>query len=157
MTDLINEFKIIDEEILNWNKKDNNKLKKIYTGLENIKRKVIRIQLSFVDDELFNSEKHTMSLRQVDNLMKAINISESFLHIVHEQQNRKNMRHLSIITTIGLPLSIITGFFGMNFKFMGIDPGGNGILRWKNAELILVTIIIFTICLVRILFYSNII
>ena len=41
---------------------------------------------------------------------------------------------LTLVATIFLPLSFITGFFGMNFKSMGVPSLKNGIFTIKDAS-----------------------
>lgn len=57
---------------------------------------------------------------------------------------------LTLVATIFLPLSFITGFFGMNFKSMGVPSLKNGIFTIKSAS---EKIILFSIILTIITIY----
>ena len=57
---------------------------------------------------------------------------------------------LTLVATIFLPLSFITGFFGMNFKSMGVPSLKNGIFTIKYAS---EKIILFSIILIIITIY----
>lgn len=54
-------------------------------------------------------------------------------------------RIFTIITTIFLPLSFMVGFFGMNFKGMGVPSLKKGIYNIKNPEYYVISISIITI------------
>ena len=57
---------------------------------------------------------------------------------------------LTLVATIFLPLSFITGFFGMNFKSMGVPSLKNGIFNIKNAD---EKILIFSVILMLLTIY----
>ena len=61
---------------------------------------------------------------------------------------------LTLIATIFLPLSFITGFFGMNFKSMGVPSLKNGIFNLKNADEKIILFSIILIFMTMYLFYG---
>lgn len=77
--------------------------------------------------------------RTVHLLDYAQQIRDSYQARVNEQQNR-NMQFLTVISTIFFPLTLITGWFGMNFRDMpGLDTG----YPW----VILLSIVVIIVCI----------
>jgi magnesium transporter len=82
-----------------------------------------------------------------DHLVRMTDLSDSYRDVVSSlldaylsvTSNRLNqvMKVLTIISTIFLPLSVITGFFGMNFKYLPIAEWEHGVLM-TGAMMILV-------------------
>lgn len=122
-----------------------------------IRRKVLRLdnyyqQLSDMssimsDDEhrmLSKEERHLFYLfsRQADRLMQraqslkdySLQLRELFQMQIDTQQN-EIMRWFTVITTIFVPLTLITSWYGMNFKFM---PE----LEWQYGYLAVIVICI---------------
>lgn len=61
---------------------------------------------------------------------------------------------LTLVATIFLPLSFITGFFGMNFKSMGVPSLKNGIFTIKHASEKIISFSIILIFIIIFLFYG---
>ena len=78
--------------------------------------------------------------RTVHLLDYAQQIRDSYQARVNEQQNR-NMQFLTVISTIFFPLTLITGWFGMNFRDM---PGMNNGYPW----VILLSIVVIIACII---------
>lgn len=82
-----------------------------------------------------------------DHLVRMTDLADSYRDMVSSlldvylsvTSNRLNqvMKVLTIISTIFLPLSVITGFFGMNFKYLPISEWEHGVLL-TGAMMILV-------------------
>lgn len=70
----------------------------------------------------------------------ATQVRDSYQEKVSEQQN-KNMQFLTIVSTIFLPLTLITGWYGMNFQNMPeLEKGYPGVILF--SIIVVVTIII---------------
>lgn len=89
-----------------------------------------RVQLGFTEKDLFDIKQQSdRTFRHLEDLdlarERAVFLHEEIRNFVSEQQSGR-MYFLSIITAIFLPLSFITGVFGMNVAGMpGIDnPDG---------------------------------
>ena len=151
---LLAKFKHVDDMILQWESftpsaQDVVSMRKT---LHDVKKKALQIKLSFQDDAFYHDKGHTTNLRAVDTLLANIETAEKFLDSSQIDAQSMSIRRLTMVSTFCLPLSIITGFFGMNFAFMGIDPDSSGILRWKHAQLFLWTLLIFIILIVYMAF-----
>ncbi len=78
-----------------------------------------------------------------DHLVRMTDLADSYRDMVSSlldaylsvTSNRLNqvMKVLTIISTIFLPLSVITGFFGMNFKFLPIAEWEHGVLATASS------------------------
>lgn len=77
--------------------------------------------------------------RTVHLLEYAQQVRDSYQARVNEQQNR-NMQFLTVISTIFFPLTLITGWFGMNFQDM---PG----LEHGYPWVILLSIVVVIVCI----------
>ena len=140
--ELIADFKVIDHLLLHTN--FNNKSSQILTfqaKVRDIHQKALLLHLSYMDDAFYADDYHSThdpdAIVRLLALLKLIEIASKFLNNQIKTDQLMTMRRLTLITTLCLPLSIITGFFGMNFGFMGVDKGSSGILRSRNAPRIL--------------------
>ena len=89
---------------------------------------------TFVDraDRLMSRTAHLLEY--------ATQVRDSYQEKVSEQQN-KNMQFLTVISTIFFPLTLITGWYGMNFQNMPeLEHGYPGIILFSIA--VVVTIIL---------------
>lgn len=146
----------IDTEIINFERKIINKninekdIKQLMNELYKLKKMYITEKLS-LENKYKNVSKDenmlSLSLYQNNSLnnnnIKLLNAIENYLHYkINEIESRK--RHILTLTNlIFLPLGIIVGYFGMNFKSMGNKGIRNGILSIKYANIF--TIILFLI------------
>lgn len=125
---------------------DKNMLEEIFTikrSLLNLRRIIapqreVLNRLSRGDFEIV-SQKESMYFRDVyDHLVRVHEIIESlrdmvggaldiYLSVVNNQLN-KTMKTLTIITTLFMPLTFLTGFFGMNFF-----AASNQLDQWTDA------------------------
>ena len=97
--------------------------------------------------EKYNNKTQHISNEKIDFYIK---------YMEHKQTVLKGFEShlLSLIATIFLPLSFIVGFFGMNFKSMGVPSLTKGIFTIKHAAKHLIGISFITSCLVIWFFYS---
>lgn len=92
-----------------------------------------------------------------EELLLEMTQAVQFVHQVHEMieslreayqaaaDNRSNdiMKLLTLVATIILPISLLTGFFGMNFESMPFIHQTNGIIVFYSLSLIII-LIVFT-------------
>ena len=134
----------LENEMINWNQNRKKKsLREITLRMHRLKRKIIELELDAIDDPV------------VRKLVKRVKLMTEYLKTLQLDEQTRNLRTLTFITTLGVPLSIIVGAFGMNFAFMGIDPDTKGVFRWKSAPMILMSLCVTTIVVVSLLFNMN--
>ena len=120
---------------------------------------LVHINLSKI---LFNSNKDLLMLHEIlynenDNktkqflskkvflIEKELKNIEIFNSMIVNLKKKKKMETLTLINTIFLPLGLIVGYFGMNFKSMGVPSDINGILTVKHGQqLVLIIFLIVT-------------
>ena len=90
---------------------------------------------TFVDraDRLMSRTAHLLEY--------ATQVRDSYQEKVSEQQN-KNMQFLTVISTIFFPLTLITGWYGMNFQNMPeLEHGYPGIILFSIAVVVIIILI----------------
>lgn len=143
--------------------------KEINVKIENIKKN-IHFMYYKIENDLNTNEIHTslsqilfksnqdllfvrliMAKKNINNkyLLSEIQILEKELKIINEFhlnilhfKKKRRLDILTLVNTIFLPLSLIVGYFGMNFKSMG---GPGQILTNKNGQILVFTLFAVTI------------
>ena len=92
---------------------------------------------------LKNKNKINEKIKQLDFYIDYLNYQITDLNYFQDHL-------LTLIATIFLPLSFITGFFGMNFKSMGVPSLKKGIFNTKSADF---KIMIFSILIAIFIIY----
>lgn len=95
-------------------------------------------RLSRGEFDLITADEMIYYRNVYDHLVRMTDLADSYRDMVSSlldvylsvTSNRLNqvMKVLTIISTIFLPLSVITGFFGMNFKYLPIAEWEHGVL-----------------------------
>lgn len=102
------------------------------------------------DDSPFIHEDMTTYFRDVyDHAVRAMDLVETYRDLLSggldiyltQMANRTNdiVKGLTILATIMLPLTLITGYFGMNFEYMPLLKNPNGIW-YCTAGLLIITL-----------------
>lgn len=107
--------------------------------------------------ELVSSEEMVYYRNVYDHLVRIVDVAESYRDIINGlvdahlsvMSNRMNqvMKVLTMMSTVFLPLTLITGVYGMNFEFM---PE----LHWKYGYL-MVWVLLGTVFTTMLLFFKN--
>jgi|SaaInlStandDraft_1057018.scaffolds.fasta_scaffold15331_4 Mg2+ and Co2+ transporter CorA len=90
-----------------------------------------------------NNKKQQLLLNNIDDY-----IDYKINKIQHEKT-----KILTIVSTIFLPLSFIVGFFGMNFKSMGVPSLTKGIFTINHSEKFILIISIISSLFILFFFY----
>lgn len=138
---------------LDYNILENKKF--IFKNLYIYKKKLIKISIEY-DEYLLNNNKNKIIEHKIKNINKNIKLLIEFHNLNISIQKHKNINNLSLISTIFLPLSLITGYFGMNFYHMGNPTLKKGILSINHANKFVFILFIITIILTLLLFHYNI-
>lgn len=102
------------------------------------------------DDHVIDPQERVFFRDIYDHLVRLFDISESlrdliggvletYLSVINNRMNDV-MKTLTIITTLFMPISFITGFFGMNF--FAADPP---FLAWTNRPVLILVLCIFVL------------
>lgn len=98
------------------------------------------------------SKAHT----RLDTIRKNIEIIDDYLESIAQQRQQKSLDILTYINLIFLPLTLITGYFGMNFRAMGNPALSKGILAHSNAHSFVFALFFGSIMLFTLLYrYRN--
>ena len=89
-------------------------------------------------------------LKHIDDNIELIN---NFNTQVTSKDQRDSIDKLTLINTIFLPLALITGFYGMNFRSMGAPSLSSGIFTIKNSNTFILILFIISI-ISTIIFHS---
>ena len=112
------------------------------------------------DDHVIDSQERVFFRDIYDHLVRLFDISESlrdliggvletYLSVINNRMNEV-MKTLTIITTLFMPISFLTGFFGMNF--FAADPP---FLAWTNKPMLILVLCIFVLLPVGMFFWMR--
>lgn len=112
-------------------KKDGQKFRRAALPMRDILNQIIRedVQLFPAEELVYYRDVYDHAVRVIDELDSARDLIGSALEIhLSVVANRQNevAKQLTVIATIFLPLSYLTGFFGQNFSFLVDHIGGTG-------------------------------
>ena len=86
--------------------------------------------------DTFVDRSHRLMGRTIHLLEYATQVRDSYQEKVSEQQN-KNMQFLTVVSTIFYPLTLITGWYGMNFRNMPeLERGYPGVILFSIVVVI---------------------
>jgi Mg2+ and Co2+ transporter CorA len=87
-------------------------------------------------------------LQRLEASRKIIDKLTTTLQYALDIQTNSSIDVLSKVSLIFLPLTFITGYFGMNFTSMGIvgkNMNPKGILMWKNGHTFVLLLLLFAL------------
>ena len=118
------------------------------------------LELKILGLEL-HQEEHK---KRLENIMKRLHVVDKNLEIIkdfntalHNKRQTKAIDSLTIVNTIFLPLTLIVGYFGMNFKSMGCPTIKTGILTMEYGQIFVIGLCISITLLIYLLFKFEII
>jgi magnesium transporter len=120
-------------------------MRRILTPQREVLSKLARDDYEVVDpkDRVFFRDvyDHLVRLHDINESMRDLvgGALDTYLSVINNRMNEV-MKTLTIITTMFMPISFITGFFGMNF----FEPSG-GLTSWTNNLVFGLVMVVFII------------
>ena len=150
------ELILLDKNLLKDDKKNLNH-EKIISRLFLIRKKLLELEINLNEMELSNTNNHIVNKlkKKINNAQNNINIIDNYNTKILQAKQKKTIDTLTLINTIFLPLSLITGFFGMNFKSMGVPSLKTGIYTTKNSSFIILILFLLISLITTLLFKYN--
>lgn len=147
----------IDERVLHSDLIDNDKLTKL---LFNIRKRIFNLNFKIHELELISSDrdkKFNHLKQKIKFIIENFKLINDFNKQVLQKNKKKAIDTLTVVNTIFLPLSLITGYFGMNFKSMGAPSNKSGIFTLTYGQGFVISLFISLTFFVIFMFYHNII
>lgn len=145
---------IFIDETLSHNVTNNDHISEL---LFDVRKRIFKLDIKLHELLLTRDDKHINILeKKVKFLKENLQILTDFNIQILSKGQKKAIDMLTIINTIFLPLALITGYFGMNFKSMGVPSNTKGIFTVKHGQLVVLYLCIITSIIILWLFYSKI-
>lgn len=141
-------FKVIISDILYTNKSDNT----INSQIDNIRKRLLYLNL------VYNTHSADWNLpttvkAELDKLRSSMDLVNKYEARETLRSQKKRIDVLTYVSIIVLPLTLITGYFGMNFRSMGAPSKSIGILTLNRGQLFV--FILFALSIVLSIVYLN--
>lgn len=126
---------------------DNKEILEIKKIISKIKRYVAyyKSMITYLDEEFEGIELYSKVIFSLDNTMNLVENVEGSIYSCIDIYNsvlsnkmNKTMQLLTVITVSALPLTVITGIFGMNFESMPLLANSNGFYLALGVTLLIV-------------------
>lgn len=88
------------------------------------------------------------TLRRLRLINKNLNFLDRYYNNIMQVKQKQSIDSLTLVTLVFLPLTLITGYFGMNFKAMGSPSMGRGIFTWRRGEHLVFFLFIISIVVI---------
>ena len=149
---ILRELNKLENELLLLEKKKKEEYN--LNNLHKIKKKLIDISIQY-EEFLFKNNNNKDIDNKIKYLNKNINLLNEYYSLNINIKKHKNLNNISLINTIFLPLTLITGYFGMNFSKMGNPTLKKGILSINNAHEFILILFLISIISTSLLFHYN--
>lgn len=127
--------------------------KTIEENINDIRKKLLYTNLLFNEKMIEQPNKDWSKQKEtLENLTNNMNFIDKY-----EQNNilvaqKKNINIFTWFSVIFLPLTLITGYYGMNFRSMGSPSNNEGPFSWKYGQLWVFLLFIISIIFTTIIF-----
>ena len=130
---LSKEMSEVEEEIVSG-KADH---KTVHKDIYEIRKKYLELEI-LINEHILSGEVRERdiksTLRKLDVLKLNVGFLDDYTDKIMQSKQKQSLDSLTLTTLIFLPLSLITGYFGMNFKAMGSPSDPRGIFSWKHGQ-----------------------
>jgi Mg2+ and Co2+ transporter CorA len=143
---LTSEMKDLNQSILYTNKSD----KSIQDTITDLKKKLLYARLAYNEKKLESNNTLTSQDTSVlDNKFKILQNNMDLI-TVYDQNNilskqKKGIDLIAIVSLIFLPLTLITGYYGMNFGSMGNPSKNYGPFGFKYGQIFVLFLFLMSI------------
>jgi len=104
-----------------------------------------------------NNKKLDNLIEKLNNIKKNIDFIDDFNSQLLEKKRNLSLDTLTRVNTIFLPLTLIVGYFGMNFQSMGVPSNKTGIFTLKYGQGFVFFLMLLSIVSIFILIKTDII
>jgi len=133
--------------------------KKIENVMIDLRKKIFQVNFYLHKLELSDSNNDAL-IKQIKKkhqfMLENYQLINDYSKQVLERDKKKSMDTLTMVNTIFLPLGLITGYFGMNFKSMGSHTHNKGILSFTHGQTLVVTLFLTISLFILYLFHNNV-
>lgn len=130
------------------------KHKQLHLDLYKIHKQFLQYEMD-VHKHIMRGDVHENEVKHITKKLKVINKNIVFLNgyykTVLELKQKQTMDSLTLITLIFLPLTLITGYFGMNFGDMGSPTKKSGIFALRSGQHLVSALFIISILVIIVL------
>tara|TARA_Y100000389_G_scaffold194024_1_gene223503 strand:- start:2982 stop:3566 length:585 start_codon:yes stop_codon:yes gene_type:complete len=103
-----------------------------------LKKDLSKLKIKLIDiivkDNLNENIEIKKNEKKVDNMLTLLESIESYVNTYLQHKQHTSLNILTILQFVFFPLTIITGYYGMNFMSMGSPSLKRGIFSIKNGE-----------------------
>lgn len=134
--------------------------KDIHNELYKLRKLYLRSELK-VNQYMLSGEvqkKQIMPiLRRLRLLRKNLQFLDSYSNNILRVKQKQSLDSLTLVSLVFLPLSLITGYFGMNFKAMGSPAMKSGVFSWEGGQNLVFFLFMISIIIILVLVKMGII
>lgn len=116
--------------------------------IKNLNKNLLLVKIK-LDEIQLNNKMNEKDLKFLENKVKYLNnnidLLNQYIRMTSDYSSSKNLDKLTILNTIFLPLGLICGYFGMNFKSMGSPTTKKGIFTIKNSNFFVILLFVISI------------
>ena len=126
----------------------------IIVNLHELKRRVIRLHYMMDLYEYKNKTKIKKDRERLNKINHKIKLLDNYNSMIIEYKQKNSLDIIALVSLIFLPLTLITGYFGMNFRGMGSPAKSKGIFTIGKPNYFVFILFIVSIIFFGVLFYK---
>jgi len=126
----------------------------IIVNLHELKKRVIRLHFIIDLYEYNNKVKIKKDRERLDKISHKIKLLDNYNSMIIEYKQKNSLNIIALMSLIFLPLTLITGYFGMNFEGMGAPSKSKGIFTIGKPNYFVFLLFIISIIIFSVLYYK---